>query len=55
MAEVEVLRAELYESDVTIEGEYMSDQQMEDEGFSESPDLQETFQLPTSIIIRYQL
>ena len=39
MSEVEVLRAELYESDITVEGEYMSDEQMENEGFSETPDL----------------
>ena len=36
ISEVEVLRSELYETDVTVEGEYLSDQQMIDEGFSEN-------------------
>ena len=35
MAEVEVLRAEMTETDVTVEGEYMSEDQMAKEGISE--------------------
>ena len=35
ISEVEVIRAQLLEQDVTIEGEFLSDQQMKDEGFSE--------------------
>ena len=35
IAEVEVLRSQLYESDVVIEGEFLSDAQMEAEGVSE--------------------
>ena len=35
IAEVEVLRAELYEKDITIEGEFLSEAAMEEEGISE--------------------
>ena len=36
IAEVEVLRAELYETDVTVEGEYLSEAAMIAEGISEN-------------------
>ena len=35
IAEVEVIRSEMQERDVTVEGEFLSDQQMIDEGISE--------------------
>ena len=35
ITEVEVLRAQMVEQDITIEGEFLSDQQMQDEGMSE--------------------
>ena len=37
VSEVEVLRAELYETDVTVEGEFLSDEQMEAEKISPYP------------------
>ena len=36
IAEVEVLRAQLYETDITVEGEFLSDEAMIEEGFSEN-------------------
>ena len=36
IAEVEILREQMSEKDITIEGEFMSDAMMEDNGISES-------------------
>ena len=35
IAEVEVLREQMMEQDITIEGEFLSEEQMEQEGMSE--------------------